>query len=76
VRSTFIPHLLGVLLAVGGLGWLTYFYEPLARGLAPYNMALGVLGEAALTVWLIRRGVDEERWSAQCTSLTGARLQT
>jgi hypothetical protein len=65
VRSTFLPPILGGLLAVGGLGWLTYLSVPLSRSLSPYNMAPGVLSEAALAFWLISIGVNVERWTAQ-----------
>lgn len=64
-RSTFLPRILGVLMAFGGLGWLTFLSAPLANYLSPYNMAPGILGELALTLWLLVKGVNEERWKEQ-----------
>lgn len=64
-RSNFLPRLLGVLMAFGGLGWLTFLWPPLARSLAPYNLAPGMIGEGALTVWLLVKGVNARRWSEQ-----------
>jgi hypothetical protein len=61
-RSTFLPRLLGVLMALGGLGWLTFISPALAHTLSPYNMAPGILGELALTLWLLAVGVNTERW--------------
>ena len=57
-KSTFLPRILGVLMAVGGLGWLTFLSPALASYLSPYNFAPGMLGEGALTVWLLVFGVD------------------
>ena len=65
VRSTFLPRILGVLMAIGGLGWLTFLSPPLAQYLSPYNMAPGILGEGVLTVWLLVAGVNEQRWNEQ-----------
>jgi hypothetical protein len=65
VRSTFLPRILGVLMAFGGLGWLTFISPTLSDLLSPYNMAPGILGEAALTVWLLAVGVNAERWKEQ-----------
>jgi hypothetical protein len=42
---------------------LTFAWPPLARQLSPFNMAPGVLGETALTLWLLVRGVDVQRWN-------------
>ncbi len=64
-RSTFLPRILGALMAFGGLGWLTFLSPPLANYLSPYNLAPGILGEGALTVWLLAIGVDEQRWKEQ-----------
>src|SRR5262249_58535022 len=61
-RSTFLPRVLGMLMGIGGLGWLTFLVPSLARGLTPFNMLPGVFGESALTVWLLAKGVDAERW--------------
>jgi hypothetical protein len=61
-RSTFLPRILGVLLAVGGLGWLTFALPPLANALSPYIVLPGILGEGALTLWLLVVGVNEQRW--------------
>ena len=64
-RSTFLPPVLGVLMAFGGLGWLTFVSSTLADDLTPYNLAPGILGEAALTVWLLAKGVNAQRWQQQ-----------
>ena len=60
-ESTFMPRSLGVLLALGGLGWLTFLSPSLAKHLSPYNMLPGVLAEGVLTVWLLVAGVDPSR---------------
>jgi hypothetical protein len=49
------------------LGWLTFLSPALANRLAPYNLIPGVIGETLLTLWLIVRGVDVERWNAQAS---------
>ena len=64
-RSTFLPRILGVLMGVASLGWLTFLSPPLANHLSPYNLAPGVLGEGLLTIWLIVMGVNAERWKEQ-----------
>ncbi len=50
LKSTFLPRILGGLMVVAGLGWLTYLSPPLARSLSPYILAPGILGEGALSV--------------------------
>ena len=65
VRSTFLPPFLGALMAFGGVGWLTFLFPSFARSLVPYNMIPGILGEGVLTIWLLVRGVNVERWRAQ-----------
>ncbi|MBI1876142.1 MAG: DUF4386 domain-containing protein [Acidobacteria bacterium] len=65
LKSTFLPHSLGALMAFGGLGWLTFLSPALAKYLSPYNFAPGMIGEGALTVWLLVKGVNEPRWQEQ-----------
>jgi len=64
-RSTFLPRILGVLMAIGGLGWLTFLSPPLAEYLWPYIAAPGILGEGSLTLWLLVMGVNVQRWEEQ-----------
>jgi hypothetical protein len=47
------------------LGWLLYVYPPLTKRLGALAMAPGMVGEGALTFWLLAAGVDPERWRAQ-----------
>jgi hypothetical protein len=61
-RSTFLPQILGVLLALGGLGWLTFASPELAKQLTPFNMIPGFLAELALSLWLLAVGVNVPRW--------------
>lgn len=70
IRSTFLPRAVGALMVFGGLGWLTYSLSsllspPLAKLLSPYIMFPGILGEATLTLWLLVKGVNVERWNEQ-----------
>lgn len=58
-KSTFLPRILGVLMMIAGLGWLTFLWPPLANSLSPYILLPGILGEGSLTLWLLIAGVKE-----------------
>ena len=67
LRSALLPRPVGVLMSLAGLGWLTQCFAsllspPLGRALAPYLLAPGVLGEGALSLWLLVVGVNARRW--------------
>jgi len=64
-RSSFPPRILGALMALGGLGWLTLVSSLLANYLSPYNLAFGLLGEGAVYLWLLVMGVNVQRWTEQ-----------
>ena len=56
IKSTYVPRILGVLMAVGGIGWLTFVSSSLASQLSPYNYVPGIVGEGSLTIWLLVAG--------------------
>jgi hypothetical protein len=68
LRSTFLPRVLGALMALGGLAWLTFVSPALSTYLSPYNMLPGILGETALTLWLLAAGVNVQRWKEQASA--------
>jgi len=77
VRSTFLPRILGVLLAIGGSSYIissfaTFLAPAFGARLSPFIVPLALLGEGSLTLWLIVKGVNEQRWKEQ-TSAAGER---
>jgi hypothetical protein len=64
-KSTFLPRILGELMAFAGLGWLTYLSNPLVNHLSPYNLASGLLGDVSVFLWLLVMGVNAQHWTEQ-----------
>jgi len=64
-RSTFLPRILGALIAFAGLGWLTYLSPPLVNYMSPYNLTSAILLELSLILWLLVMGVSNKRWKEQ-----------
>jgi hypothetical protein len=66
-RSTFLPRILGVLMALAGVGWLIVLL-PLTSQLSIYLQILGFLAEASLMLWLIVKGVNISRPKQQASA--------
>jgi hypothetical protein len=67
VRSSFLPRAIGALLVLGGSCFLitsfTNFVAPaLGDRLAPVLLPIVILGEGALALWLLVKGVNVEEW--------------
>jgi hypothetical protein len=63
-QSAFLPRIIGALIALAGLGWLTFLSPPLANQLLTPLEVLGIAAEASLMVWLLAMGVNAQRWTA------------
>ena len=70
LRSAFLPHLLGVLLALaavsGAVNCFAIFLAPAAAAsLYPYILLPNLLAEGGLALWLVVAGVNAGRWREQ-----------
>jgi hypothetical protein len=71
-KSIFLPRILGVLMALAGLGYLIFLWPPLGRHLFfPYIVIPGVAGEGALTLWLLIMGLNVHRWNERAGTAIG-----
>jgi hypothetical protein len=69
-RSTFMPRILGVFMAIAGLSYQLFLSPPLANYLFPYIVKpAGALGELSLILWLLVMGVNNQRWKEQACAV-------
>ncbi len=73
-RSTYFPRILGIALAIGGLGYVANIFVRVIPILAelhlfPYIMFPAGIAEMALTLWLLVRGLNVVRWSERTNAL-------
>jgi len=68
LRSTFLPRLLGALMAIAGLLWLTNLSTPLANFLFRYITVIGLFGEGLPMLWLLIFGVNTSDWEAKAST--------
>ena len=71
-RSTFLPRTVGVLLAIGGLCYLTnsfatFLAPEFAAGLFPYIQVPSGVAELSLCLWFLVMGVNVQRWKEQAS---------
>jgi hypothetical protein len=66
--STFLPQILGALMAIAGLCWLTYLSPSLTSYLSPYILASALTVEGLTFLWLLVMGVNARRWNEQASA--------
>ncbi len=74
VQSQFLPRIIGVLLAIEGVGYvvnsaLLFLAPALQARVFPYFSATAI-AEVALCLWLLVMGVDVRRWKGQAAGAT------
>lgn len=75
-RSTFLPRIIGVLLAIQGLAYLVnsfanFLSSKFAAQVFPFLAASGV-GELSFCLWLLIKGVNVIRWQEKANSMVVA----
>ena len=73
-RSGFLPRFIGVLMAIAGLAYdvnsVLAFLSPSISAALPFPLGIiSLVGEAALTLWLLILGVDSQRWIERSVAL-------
>jgi hypothetical protein len=66
-RSTFLPRILGVGMALAGVGWLI-FLSPLENRLSAYLKVVGFVAELSLCLWLVVMGVNAQKWEEKASA--------
>ena len=71
-RSTFLPRILGVLLAIAGFyyqinNFAALPFPAIAARVEPYVFVIG-MAELLLALWLVVMGVNEQRWKEQASA--------
>jgi len=77
-RSTFLPHILGILLGIGGTSYViasfaTFLIPSFGAHLVSFVLPVAFIGEGSLAVWLLVKGVNVQRWKDQASTGEGLR---
>lgn len=69
-RSGYLPKFLGVLMAIGGLGFVVQGFARVFVPRFPSGLLMALLfpGGLILTIWLLVKGVDKAKWEAVSVS--------
>jgi hypothetical protein len=73
-KSTFLPRILGVLMAASSPLGLTFLWPPFAAKYFRYLLVMD-LGELLLVLWLLVMGVNAERWWKEAAEAEQSRSQ-
>jgi hypothetical protein len=63
--SKFLPHILGALMVLAGLGWLLFLVPQVIKRMGTGIEVLGVAAEGSLMLWLLAMGVNVQKWQKQ-----------
>src|SRR5437016_5214902 len=71
-RSTFLPRILGVLVAIGGMCYViasfaNFLAPSFGPRLVPFMMPVALIGEGSLGLWLLVKGVNVQRWKERAS---------
>jgi len=72
-KSTFLPRILGVLMALSCPVGLTFLWPPFATAYFRYLLIMDI-GELLLVLWLLVMGVNVKRWWEQSDAAERSRL--
>jgi len=77
-RSTFLPRILGILLGIGGTSYViasfvSFLIPSFGAHLISFILPVALIGEGALTLWLLVKGVNIQRWKDQASAAEGTR---
>jgi hypothetical protein len=69
-RSTFLPRVLGIMLGIGGMSYViasfaSFLIPSFGSHLIQFVLPVALIGEGSLTVWLLVKGVNIQRWKEQ-----------
>ena len=67
LRSGFVPRIIGALMVAGGSSYVitsfAKFVSPaLGAQLSPFVIPIAFLGEGTVTLWLLFKGIDVQKW--------------
>jgi hypothetical protein len=69
-KSTFLPRIVGVLMSVAGVSFLTFLAPEFGSRNLQWIVAIA-FGEGVVILWLLVKGVDAERWKEQARAAAG-----
>ena len=72
-RSMFLPRILGILLGIGGASYViasfaSFLIPSFGAHLIAFVLPVALIGEGSLTLWLLVKGVNLQRWKDRASA--------